>query len=72
MGDLIELIQIFVIIDQLRKLSRGEQRDFGGAAIALGSLRTHDRHVCRGRCSPPCPSCDEQIILGETDAETGV
>jgi hypothetical protein len=72
MGDLVELIQILMLVDQLRKISRGEQRDFGGAAIALGSLRTHDRHVCRGRCTPPCPSCDEQIILGEADAEAGL
>ena len=72
MGDLVELIQILMLVDQLRKLARGEQRDFGGAAIALGSLQTHDRHACRGRCSPPCPSCDEQVILGVADAEIGL
>jgi hypothetical protein len=72
MGDLIELIQIFQAIEFLRRLSRGEQRDFGGAAIALGSLKTHDREGCRGRCTPPCPSCDEMIILGVADAEAGL
>jgi hypothetical protein len=71
-GELAELIQILMLVDQLRKIARGEQRDFGGAAIALGSLTTHGRHECRGRCTPPCPSCDEQIILGVADAEISV
>src|SRR5207247_4945947 len=71
-GELIELIQILMVVEQLRKLVRGEQRDFGGAAIALGSIQTGDRHRCRGRCTPPCPSCDEMVILGVADAEAGL
>ena len=72
MGELLELIEILAVVEQLRKLVRGQQGDFGAAAIALGSLRTHDRRGCLGRCTPPCPSCDEQIILGVDDGEAGL
>jgi len=72
MDEILEVIAFIRALKFLRDELVGKPGDFGGAAIALGSLQTHDRHACRGRCSPPCPSCDEQVILGVADAEIGL
>lgn len=72
MDEVLEVLAFLELLARLQRVIRGEQRDFGGAAIALRSLQPNDRHVCRGTCTPPCPSCDEKIILGDFDGETGL
>ena len=68
MDELLELVAVLRALSLIRDVLRGKQPDFGGAAIALGRQMPNDRHAA-GCC---CPNCDERLILGEEDAETGL
>jgi len=61
LDEILEVIAFIRALKFLRDELVGKPGDFGGAAIALGSLRRNDRHVVG--CE--CPSCDERVILGE-------
>ncbi len=68
MDEILEVIALIRALKFLRDAIVGKPGDFGGAAIALGSLRTHDRHPAGCECA----FCEERFILGELDAETGL